>query len=351
MAIDRSKLRKGGEAIDKANEDAKKNSGGSFKPFLSSIYWSGDGDEHYVLILNPVEEVPTVEYHPFVEASDGKPHSIIARTDPFIGEKVDPLERVWKYKSRLTNLAVAVVLEPVTEVVNGREKPTGFQVATRTFERKVRDDDGEPTGEVEEIEAPEIGLIAQSPMNFFNQLRSYDVEEAPLHTTPLKIKRIGANKSVSYTVVGYDQIDVDVSNLIGSFENVAYIGMSDGIEELIESVDSAGTDEEATTLIGDYVLDLKLEELADEDNYNELLDMVEKPYRYAEADKKSSTKSERPTRRERPSRGSRKSTEVAEDTAPAETAPEPKAEKTASKAEDRKAKLERLRQRASAKSE
>jgi hypothetical protein len=311
MPIDRSKMRKGAEAIEAAVEA---NSNRSYKPWLPSIYWGDDGDEHYVLILNTIEEVPQVDFHPFVDLGDGMPHMIICRTDPIIGERTDPIESEWQYKPRLTNLAIAVELEPVSEVdAKGRAIPVGFEVKTREFSRKILNDVGEPTDETEEVEAPVIGLIAQSPFNFFNQLRDYDASTASIHTTPLKIKRLG-KKDVSYTFVGFNTITPDVSNLLDLIENVSYV-QGDDKEALLDLVDDAPTEEDACTAIGDFILNLKIDELGDEENYQELYQAITKPSAFpAKGKGKGKDKSESKSRgrTERPKRERRSRTTVDE---------------------------------------
>lgn len=318
MPIDRSKMRRGAEAIDKANE-AINSERTDWKPFLSSIYWGDDQDEHYLLILNPLEEIPEVDFHKFVDIGDGMPHQIIARTDPIIGERVDPIERDWKYKVGLANLAIGVLLEPVTEVdADGRIKPTGFKVATRTFDRKIRDDEGETTEETEEVTVPEVGFIAQSPYNFFNQLRSFDASTAAIHTTPLKIKRLG-KKDVTYSVEGFHYLPkdaLDLTDLLEYIENVAYLQDPEGLLEAIADLD----DREAAVVIGNTLLDHKIDELGDADNYNELYEAITEPSRFPVKEKGAKGKSKpKAERKGRPTQ--RKNTAQTDDVGSAVNAP------------------------------
>lgn len=312
MPIDRSKMRRGSEAIDKANADRGK---GNFKPFLPAIFWKDDGDEHYVLILNPIEDIPQVDFHPFVDLGDKIPHQIIARTDPIIGERKDPIEEDWQYKPRLTNLAIAAVLEPVTKIVNGREKPVGFEVATNTFERRIRNDAGELTEEKEEVTAPVVGLISQSPINFFNQLRQYDATENEIHSTPLKITRLG-KKDVTYTVVGYENAALDHSNLLDYAENISYLKDPEALLESLEGLE----DSDACVVIGEHLLDLKIDELADDENYQELYEAITEPSRFpAKGNGKAAKKAERPTRQSQ--RRSQRTAEAGDDVGDAINAP------------------------------
>jgi hypothetical protein len=345
MPIDRSKMRKGADAIQAAVESNSNN----YKPWLSSIFWRNDGDEHYVLILNPIEEIPQFEFHPFIDLGDKKPHMIIARTDPILGERVDPIVEQWQYKTRLTNLAIAVELEPVSEVDSkGRAIPVGFEVKTREFTRKVLDDEGKATDETEDLEGPVIGLIAQSPFNFFNQLRDYDASTASIHTTPLKIKRLG-KKDVSYTFTGYNTITPDVSNLLDFVDTIPYVQGEDRLA-LLDLVDDAPDSEAACVAIGNFILDLKIDELGDEENYQELYEAITKPSIFPPKSKgKSDSKSTR-TRTARPVRERRSRDEPTPDAdtpvAETPTARKREATETESQPTDKRAeRLERLRER------
>lgn len=300
--FDRSALRKGSKAIDEALE-ARKSGGGDFKPFLPSIFWKKANDYRYLMFLNPLEEIPEVDLHPFIDLDDDKPHMAIARTWKPIGEAKDPIQDRWGYKPRLTDLAVAVVLEPITEIIDSRPKPVGFEVATTSFNRTVRDDNGKPVeGQKEEVTVPVVGLVAQSPYNFFNQLRSFDATEAAIHATPVKITRLGEKQNVTFTVVGYDQITPDLSNLFDFIDNMSYIDDGDK-EDLIDRISDAESDIEAAGIIGDYLLYKRLDELADPDLYNEILGQITKPAKFQDqsANKESGKPTgKRPSQRRRP---------------------------------------------------
>lgn len=48
-------LRVGGAAIDAAIEEQQSKGKGTFKPFLSNIYWDQDKQDKYLLFLTPIE--------------------------------------------------------------------------------------------------------------------------------------------------------------------------------------------------------------------------------------------------------------------------------------------------------
>lgn len=289
--FDPTRARKGGQAIDEAVEARKNRGDGDFKPFLPNFFWKDDKDFKYLLFLTPVEESYMIQLHPYIDLEDGRPHQIMARTDPTIGAKSDSIHDQWGYKPRDTNVAIAVELEPTMEIKGGYEKPTGFEVATRTFDRKILDDDGNPTDEYEEVTAPIIGLVAQSPHNFFNHLRSYDATEGPVHTTALKITRLNGD-NVTYSVAGYDTIEVDRANLLDFIENVSYITEP---EELLTEIQDM-SDEDASLRIGEYLLLKQLNELADEDAYNAILSQITKPARFSDKKKDKKESKDKPAR-------------------------------------------------------
>lgn len=268
-----SDLKRGKAAIEAAAEHTS----GNYRAYLRSLYWKDDKEEHYVLLLNEVDEIPTVDMLGYIPVKMGDHEvyqEVIAKTnDPTPGESSDPLVDDWDAQVRKTSVAIAVELEPQIEVVKGRKKPVGFEVKTEEYSRYKRNDKGEATDEEEEVTAPVLGYIAQSPTNFFNLIANYDDNEAPVVETPLKITRLRKDKDTTYTVIGYDDLPVDLSNLVEYLDGVSYL--RDDIDDINKSIDDL-TDEEAGRLIGQILLDKRLEELLDEERYQELLDSVVK---------------------------------------------------------------------------
>jgi hypothetical protein len=313
-------FRRGAEAMAKAKESAKS---GSFRPFAPALFWKGDQDHKYLLFLNDINSIPTVEMVSFIpvkgKKGDGSAFTyyeqVIARTDPAIGESKDPLVDEWDAKPRETCVAVAVELEPLFETVKGRQRPRGFEVKTTTFDRRVRDDEGELTTETEEVEAPVIGFITQSPHNFFNVVSSYDANEAPIEETPVKITRVGADNSTVYTVDGYPDQEIDLEGLIECVDGISYLG--DDLDSLVEDIADLEY-AEAAQVIGAFLLDKRLEELADPERYDSLFEGVDESL-----DKFGSKKKGKDSKRERPARRSQRRGRSEEAEEPAE---EPEAE-------------------------
>jgi hypothetical protein len=199
----------------------------------------------------------------------------------------------------------------------------------------VRDEEGELTQETEEVEAPVIGFITQSPHNFFNVVSSYDANEAPIEETPVKITRVGADNSTVYTVDGYPDQEIDLSGLIECVDGISYLG--DDLDDLVDEISDL-EDNEAAQVIGAFLLDKRLEELADPERYDNLFEGVDESLDKFGSKKKKSKDKE--SKRERPARRSQRrgrSEEPAEE--PAEE-PEAEAEEPA---EEEKPKQRRTR--------
>jgi hypothetical protein len=276
-------FRRGTAALVEAQEAAKAaREGRSFTPFAPYINWENDGEERYLLFLNQWEDMPQVDYIGFIpqtgEKGDGSSftyyESVIARTDPGVGEDTDPMVQNWDAKPRRSHIAVAVELEPTFEMVERggktRKRPTGFEVKTRTFSRRVRDEKGELTDDREEVTAPEVGFVTQSPSNFFNVVASYDGNEAPIHETAVKITRVGGkgSNSTTYRIDGYPEQDIDLTNLLDNVEFISYLG--DDRDEAVAKVEAIEDDLEAALAVGNLLLDKRLVELTDKERYDRI---------------------------------------------------------------------------------
>lgn len=318
-------FRRGIAAIKEAQESSR--GGGDFKPWVPKIEWK-DGDEKYVLFLTGIEETPLVELHEWIPVGEGEKGDgtkfqrfewFISRTDPAIGEDSDPLtEKGSDPKQR--NVGIAVELEPIMTTVKGRPRPKGFEVKTHEFERSVRDDDGEATDEKETVVAPVIGVVTQSPHNFFGYLGSFNETEAPVEETAFKVIRRGGDKNTAYDFTPYLDQDIDLTNLIEFVDGITYLNES--MDEISEAVAELETDE-AAHLIALALLDARLDELADGERYDELTGDIEKIEPKYGKKKKESATSEKPKRTSQKSRARKKEEPEAEE-AEAEEAPKKK---------------------------
>lgn len=303
-------FRRGAQAVADAQARAKASSG-DFIPFTPSIWWTDpakddENSSRYIMFLNEMNDIPQVDYIGYIPQVKKKSNgdkfttfeSVIARTDVALGESEDPMVDKWGADPRETHIAVAVELEPTFETIKGRQRPTGFEVKTSTFTRRVRDDEGELTDEEEEVTAPSVGFVAQSPHNFFNLVTSFDNDTAPIEETALRVKRLDKN---TYDIEGYPDQEIDLSALLDHIDGLSYLGNE--VDDLIEAVDLADSDQEAALVIGSFLLDKRLDELADRDRYDKLFEGITEPFRYGT---KTSSKSDAKPKKERPARRSQR---------------------------------------------
>lgn len=355
-----SEIRRGAAAIQEAAESSGQ--GGSFRPYLPSLFWKEDKEERYVLFLNEIDDVPLFDMIQFIKDENGYYHEAVAKTSAPFSEKVDQFEKLWDAKAVQRNVAIAVELEPVIEIVKEggktRRKPRGFEVKTTEYERRILDDDGEATDDTEEVTAPVIGYISQSPNNFFNHVANYDANDAPVVSTALKITRLGKDKSTSYSVQGYDEQPIDLSNLVEFVDGISYL--NDEMDDVVEQAESSDP-EDFALFLGKLILDKREAELLDDERYHELLDAVDesmdiygnkkgkskakgkKEDRPTKASQRRVTR-ERVTEREEETDADEPNEESSDPAATEEVTPKPRAKKAAKKAAAKTTPQERMKE-------
>lgn len=327
-------FRRGAEEIAKAKSKA---SSGGFTPFAPEIFWGKDGAKRYVLFLNPITEIPTVDMINMIpiqkkvgDQTREFYERVIARTDPSVGENSDPMNKDWDYRIQDYCVAVAVELEPTVEEVRGRARPTGFAIKLNEYTRRVRDEDtGDLTDDTEDVTVPAIGFIHQSPHNFFNMVTAFDSENAEIERTPLKITQVGEKTDTAFDVTGYPEFTVDLEPLLEYIDGFSYL-TDDERKKLVADVDEIEDDLGAALLIGEVLLNKRLTELHDQERYDKIYAQIDKPAKYGVSKKEKGKKGGKSESNSRPSRRSSRRSKN-EDEAPAEpeaqeTTPEPEAE-------------------------
>lgn len=320
-------FRRGKDAI----EESKKNSqsGGDFRPFLTNFFWKKDKESKYLWILNPADDIPTVKT---ISAftTKGRPEIVVSRQDDAIGRSSDPLEDEKGYGPSDTGVCIAVELEPVNEIdAKGHVRPVGFEVATKGFKHRIRDDDGELTDETVECVRPVVGVICQSTFNFFNVVTFRDTENSPINESPLEITRIGTDTGTTYNIDLFDK-PIDMGGLLDNWEDINYLseGDKDAIADVIDDMD----DEDLAILIGNTLLDNWLDEHASQEWYDEVLSIAEMAkYKSARYKREHGEGEESSPKTERPKRASQRRVKKSEDAVaePEATEPEPEAEEPA----------------------
>jgi len=254
-----------------AQESQNRSGSNPYPAFCPEIKWTDDREEKYIAFLNRPEDIPTVALHTFVPVGTAtskagkeytKYESFIDRKDPGIGEDKDDLTDRLGHRAQQRSIAVAVELEPTYVTVNNRKRPNGFQVKTETYTRKTED------GGTEEVEAPVIGLVVQSPRNFFGWVGSFHESTAPIEETPLQVLRRGKDAGTAYDFTPYLDQTIDYTNLFQCIDGVNYLrGELDGIDLDGEPLDVALS-------LGNKMLEKRLEELADGERYERLVSPI-----------------------------------------------------------------------------
>jgi hypothetical protein len=269
--------RRGLSAVEQA---ANRKGGPKIRGFAPEIRWRDDGEKKYILILSNFEEndpnaVVVADLHEFIpvgtgERANGETYtrfeSFVSRKDQLAGgENYDDLEDRLGNKPRTRCIGVALELEPQFEVIKGRKKPVSFSVKTDTFTRKT--DDGN-----EEVGQPAIGLIIQSAALVWSPLGSIDESQGPLCELPIEVTRRGKDINSRYDFVQFPNMEVDLSGLFDNLDGITYI--SDELNEVKSDLIAKG-DIEAAQMVGQILVDKRLNELSDKDRYEELVGPIQ----------------------------------------------------------------------------
>jgi len=286
-----------------ADEQSSRGSG-SFKPWAPVIRWKDDGEEKYIVPIVPYDDTVRVDLHEFIPVGQREDGSkifefFISRRDRGIGESSDLLEDKFDFGPKDRRLGVFLELEPVMgKGRNGKPRPESFVVKTDTYERRIFDEDGEDTGETEEVTNPVVGVVSQAPGNFWTHFRSHDQAEGPIEDYAFKVRRVGDDKDTTYSVNPYEDQEIDYTGLLENVDAITYLREeADDIKREIANLDP----KKAACLIGEVLLTKRLNELADGDRYNEILgglEEIENKYPKSKRDKKpkGEKKSSRPAR-------------------------------------------------------
>lgn len=288
-------FRRGREAIEKSAS----RKGGGGRSFVPDIYWE-DGEKKHVLLLTPVGEVPTLDMHsvlPVVrEREDGSEYtiweSVVARTDEAIGEDSDPLNEQFDLVAKERCLGAAVELEPVFKTERGRKRVKGFTVKTEEYTRRT--DDGEET-----VEGPKIGLIVLWGGYLWPQLLAIDEAKGPLCEVPLEIARKGSGLDTEYTAIDYAEEPIDLAPLLENVEGIGYL--QGDLDNVLAAIEAEKDELGAAQAIARVLFEKRIDELADEDRYDDILENIDESQIKTWGEKKEPKKARAKKRPERPS--------------------------------------------------
>ena len=215
-------FRKGAQVI--AQSGQTNSDSGPKRP--NFINWESD-EKKYIQFITPLEEIPTVLMHQFIitgERDNGSYiyNDFVSRKDPaFDGEDgYDPIWDRFEVQPRLKSVALAAVLQPVRK--NG--KISGWEVAG-----KQRRDD----------EIPDIGLIVQTPSNFFRWLTTFaDDTGNAIEDCVFSVTRRGEKIATRYDFIKTEHPAIDLSEYSEYFidveEYLSGLGDEDRLRSLID---------------------------------------------------------------------------------------------------------------------
>lgn len=214
-------FRKGAQVIATSGQ---RREGGTPRP--NFISWDPD-EKKYLQFITPLEEIPTVLMHQYIitgERDNGSYiyNDFVSRKDPaFDGEDgYDPIWDRFEVQPRLKCVALAAVLQPQRKA----GKITGWEVAS-----KERRDDT----------VPDIGLIIQTPANFFRWLTTFaDDTGNAIEDCVFSVTRRGEKISTRYDFIKAEHPTIDLSAYSEYFidvdEYLAGLGDENRLRSLID---------------------------------------------------------------------------------------------------------------------
>jgi len=206
-----AEFRRGAEAMAAAAE--RKKGAGKFTP---GIRWAKSGDLKYIQFITSLEQIPTMLMHQYIivgHREDGKEQyeKFISRRDPQL-DGPDGYDELWdRFGQNPTerSVALALVMEPVTETVAGKKKIVGFEPSERQYTNK----------DEETVSVPDFGLIIESPQTFWVNLTSVaEMIGKNIEDTVFAVKRNGSDAGTTYAFVDTNQDAIDVSEELDAFE-------------------------------------------------------------------------------------------------------------------------------------
>lgn len=308
-------FRRGREAIEKSAS----RKGGKGRSFVPDIYWE-DGDKKYILMLTPIEEVPTLSLHSILpvtrEKQDGEEftvwETVLARTDESLDEESDPLNEEYDLAPKERCLGAAVELEPIFKTEKGRKRVKGFTVKTEEYTRRT--DDGE-----EDVEGPKIGLIALWGGYLWRDLTAIDESKGPIHEVPVEITRTGSGLDTDYTVVDFADLPIDLTPMLENIEGIGYL--QDDMDDVLAAIEAESSEEGAAQAVARVMFEKRLDELADLDRYENIVENLDESQikTWGDSPKAKKGKGKAKKRPTRPSsRKTKKEEEPEPDSEPAE---------------------------------
>lgn len=225
---------RGRDALAKAV--AKSGGGGAFTP---TIQWDKDGPgaKKYVQFLAELDDLLTVPMHSFMRTGkrdDGKwiYNDFIVVPDDDGSSPYDPIADRFGEPPKEKGIMVGVEMEPIIERVDGKKKIVGFNVK----EREWKDKDGETHT------TACVGLIVQSPFNFWKQLATVEQDAGPIEESVFVVTRSGESKDTDYTFLPVgdalteEELDISADEMVKLDEWLEERADEDRMHRLIDDL-------------------------------------------------------------------------------------------------------------------
>jgi hypothetical protein len=176
-------IKRGREAI---NESLSKGQGGGQYAETTWVSWKG-GETKVLRFLTDIDDILVVSMHSMVDTHDGKKANFVCRS---VFDAPCELCAAGIYK-RDAGYGVAVVRQPVHDVVDGVNKVVGYEDQVVEYEEET------PQGIVKK-KKPVVGIVNQSMRNFWNTVALVHEKYGDLRGFDMEIVRQGSGTDTVY---------------------------------------------------------------------------------------------------------------------------------------------------------
>lgn len=178
-------IKKGIQAIQ---ESLLKGQGTKDYPDTNWISWKG-GETKVVRFFTDIDEIMVVSVHGMVDTFDGKKANFVCRS---VFDAPCELCQKEVYK-RDAGYGIAVVRQPVFEMVDGSNKIVGYE------DQVIEYDEETPQG-IARKRKPVVGIVNQSMRNFWNYVALVHEKYGSLNSYDIEIHRQGSGTDTSYAM-------------------------------------------------------------------------------------------------------------------------------------------------------
>jgi hypothetical protein len=190
-------IRTGLDAFKDVMDRAKSGGSGGDRVPTNWFSWS-DGEAKILRFLTDADEVLWSYMHDYVPCKDGKRRNFVCRKE--LGDDCE-LCGTEDVRRRECGWGVAVLRQEVREEVDGRSKVVGYTDWTEEIEV-------EENGKKLKKVRPFVGVVRQSPSNFWLYILGAYEKYGSLLERDMDIARKGGDKNTVYLVYPCDPVDI-----------------------------------------------------------------------------------------------------------------------------------------------